>query len=339
MSDSPKAGDSAVEAESDDEEESSSSCPEGEYEIKSILEHKTVYKKGRKRKGAKMISYFVSWKHFGPEDDCWIDEDEAENAKELIREYWDKVNKKTSADKSPAPEGNAAGVRKLKPKRRLKAILSHKIGDNDQVTYFVSWHGLGASHNSWIKEKDAKDACHLIRQYWTDFGSKEATKGRGLTERSSGASSAASGSETSRELGRHEGSKGSSLKGKNTEKSSSKSKSQGHSLPVRSPRSTTCSHLAKSKEFEATKRNRREKLQKSSTLHVQPNIEAEWENVVKHIEAIYELPDGRRVFTLVFTTGGRHTYDVAVANQRCPQKVIAFYESRVAFTPRPPSDK
>ncbi|KAK1224138.1 hypothetical protein PQX77_012942 [Marasmius sp. AFHP31] len=60
-----------------------------EYEIEAILNHK----KGKFESGK--MAYFVKWKGYdNPKDNTWVRESDAENAKELIDEYWEKKSRK-----------------------------------------------------------------------------------------------------------------------------------------------------------------------------------------------------------------------------------------------------
>ncbi|KAA1468909.1 hypothetical protein DENSPDRAFT_834397 [Dentipellis sp. KUC8613] len=77
---------------------------EAEYEIESIIEAKRgIFGKG-------IMGYLVSWKGFGPEDNSWVREEDAGNAKDLIEEYWAKTRKakKASETKPKAPRTSTA---------------------------------------------------------------------------------------------------------------------------------------------------------------------------------------------------------------------------------------
>ncbi|KAI0323268.1 hypothetical protein GY45DRAFT_1376447 [Cubamyces sp. BRFM 1775] len=63
-------------SEEDDEED------EEEYELEAILDAKhSTFPKGR-------MSYLVKWKGYGEEDNSWVDEKDAEGARDLIADFW-----------------------------------------------------------------------------------------------------------------------------------------------------------------------------------------------------------------------------------------------------------
>ncbi|TFY72448.1 hypothetical protein EVG20_g555 [Dentipellis fragilis] len=111
-------GDDASNAEGSEEEES-------EYEIESIIDAKRgIFGKG-------VIGYFVSWKGFGPEDNSWVKEEDAGNAKDLITEYWAKARKakkasetkpvkapRTSTAKGSSPAAESASTAKKRGRGR-----------------------------------------------------------------------------------------------------------------------------------------------------------------------------------------------------------------------------
>ncbi|KAI0687142.1 hypothetical protein C8T65DRAFT_712237 [Cerioporus squamosus] len=69
---------------------------EEEYEIEAILEAKNgSFPNGR-------TGYLVKWKGYGEEHNSWVDELDAQGAKELIEEFWKNNSKKAAARKSDA---------------------------------------------------------------------------------------------------------------------------------------------------------------------------------------------------------------------------------------------
>jgi len=65
-----------------------------EYEIEQVLDAKRgVFPDGR-------MGYFVKWKGYGPNENSWVDEQDAINATELVDEYWRKANQAKKARKS-----------------------------------------------------------------------------------------------------------------------------------------------------------------------------------------------------------------------------------------------
>ncbi|KAL0568450.1 hypothetical protein V5O48_013529 [Marasmius crinis-equi] len=84
----------ATENEDEEDEE------EEEYEIEAILSHK----KGKFEPGE--MAYFVKWKGYDKSsDNTWVRESDAENAKELIDDYWSKKKGRKSENGSVARKG------------------------------------------------------------------------------------------------------------------------------------------------------------------------------------------------------------------------------------------
>ncbi|TCD71788.1 hypothetical protein EIP91_003131 [Steccherinum ochraceum] len=78
------------------EENVDDDADEEEYEIEVILEAK------HGMFGNSNIGYLVKWKGYGPEDNSWVNEEDAQGAKDLIDEYW-RNNKKNTQRKSSGP--------------------------------------------------------------------------------------------------------------------------------------------------------------------------------------------------------------------------------------------
>jgi len=90
--------------EEDDEEEE-------EFEISAILDAKRGYFQNAK------YGYLVSWKGYEAEHNSWVNEDDAGNAEDLIKEFWAKrrqedKRKKTSRKSEPITSGKRKSVDK-----------------------------------------------------------------------------------------------------------------------------------------------------------------------------------------------------------------------------------
>ncbi|CAE7168071.1 unnamed protein product [Rhizoctonia solani] len=120
MANSPKnkgrAGKKAAKevVEEHEEENGSESGEDDEegYEVEAILDAKWQYNKRGK------WSYFVRWKNYGPEDDLWIDEEDAAGAEDLITEYHETNNlpRDGKGKKGPAKKGRPSANAQKKRK-------------------------------------------------------------------------------------------------------------------------------------------------------------------------------------------------------------------------------
>jgi len=106
----------------DKENEASEGGGEDEevYEIEAILDAKMGYfATGR-------YGYLVRWKGYGPEEDSWVDEPDAEGATDLIEEYWHANPKKQRGRKS----GAAATPASKKTSTNRKSLSSRKSSED-----------------------------------------------------------------------------------------------------------------------------------------------------------------------------------------------------------------
>ncbi|KAJ1306963.1 hypothetical protein OPQ81_007943 [Rhizoctonia solani] len=120
MATSPKnkgrAGKKAAKEVVEEHEEENASGSEEEdeegYEVEAILDAKWQYNKRGK------WSYYVRWKGYGPEDDLWIDEEDAAGAEELIKEYHESNNlpRDGKGKKGPVKKGRPSSTAQKKRK-------------------------------------------------------------------------------------------------------------------------------------------------------------------------------------------------------------------------------
>lgn len=97
---------------------------EEEYEIESIVDH-------QEKKFGKQLGFLVKWKGYGEEDNSWVSEEDAQNAKDIIVEYWRQVNAKkaksaasTSVKRGRKSEPRPASEAPKKRGRQSKAASS-----------------------------------------------------------------------------------------------------------------------------------------------------------------------------------------------------------------------
>ncbi|KAB5594795.1 Chromo shadow domain containing protein [Ceratobasidium theobromae] len=106
-----------------EEENASGEEDEEGYEVESILEAKWQYSKRGK------WSYFVRWKGYGPEDDLWIDEDDAAGAEDLINDFHETNNlpRDGKGKKGPVKKPRASATSKATQDKKRKAAASEEM--------------------------------------------------------------------------------------------------------------------------------------------------------------------------------------------------------------------
>ncbi|KIM44816.1 hypothetical protein M413DRAFT_442783 [Hebeloma cylindrosporum] len=108
-SEEPKGRSVQGDPESEGEEEGT------EYEIEQVLDAKRGYfPDGR-------MGYFVKWKGYGSEENSWVDEQDALNAGDLVKEYWAKNPKKKAAARK--------SLDKKSPKKPRKSVPAEDSSD------------------------------------------------------------------------------------------------------------------------------------------------------------------------------------------------------------------
>ncbi|KAI0358009.1 hypothetical protein OH77DRAFT_1518764 [Trametes cingulata] len=121
------------------EEEGSEDGDEEEYEIEAILDAKHgTFPEGR-------IGYLVKWKGYGEEHNSWVDENDAEGAKDLIAEFWKKHKKngrKSEPKSKPGAQPRKSSVKDAdsdveevaptKKRGRPKAAPAHESEEEEE---------------------------------------------------------------------------------------------------------------------------------------------------------------------------------------------------------------
>lgn len=226
----------------------------------------------------------------------------------------------------------------------IEYIVSHSNDMTDgQLSYFVKWKGYPDTENSWVFESDMGGAQEMIREYW-DKVPKKNIKKMGAKKGGKRQSSLQAGSPDVKSGGKNRGRRESSLltgetplrkSGLRKGLAPSRSPTPPGTLPVDDPA------LNRIRTDPTLTEDQRELLE-SQHLH---SLELarlrkryaripDWDPIVRKIEAVERLPDGKlRVFVL-FDKGDRLAFDSATVHHRCPLKLLAYYEEHLRFKRR-----
>ncbi|CCO29236.1 hypothetical protein BN14_03241 [Rhizoctonia solani AG-1 IB] len=155
MATSPKnkgrASKKAKEVVEEHEEESGSGSEEDEegYEVEAILDAKWQYNKRGK------WSYFVRWKGYGPEDDLWIDEEDAGGSEDLIKEYHETNNlpRDGKGKKGPVKKGRPSAT----AQKKRKASVDEMEVDEEEAPKKQTKRGRPSKNKEPEPKSDAEE--------------------------------------------------------------------------------------------------------------------------------------------------------------------------------------
>lgn len=256
----------------------------------------------------------------------------------------------TTADADAAADdnGEAAGDGEDDEEEyEIEEILDHADGYwvKNQMAYLVSWVGYGADENCWIREQDAEGAAEMLADYWrAKAPNKRIRKISKTADRVWKEMESANGNTTSTAKKRSHAAVDSTPTASSL-KSSRRSNTTGAlaaassiSKPHKARLSTSAlaGKAANADDSSSdedvstlTPEQKEEKLRRRAKRRYERI--ADWENIVKSIDTVEKTPEGRLIAFVTFEDDQKFAYDTAVVNFRCPQKVIALYESRLRF--------
>ncbi|CAO1637099.1 unnamed protein product [Parajaminaea phylloscopi] len=189
----------------------------------------------------------------------------------------------------------------------------------DEMAYFVSWVGYGSEHDSWVREEDAENAADMLSEYWRKQVPDK--KVRKISKFADKVWVELEQERASKKRGRESqirpSSRAANVKGKGKVKSGKFEDGED------SDDNVDVSRLGADEKEAYLKRRARRRYEKKG----------DWHDDVDSIDTVERNDEGRLIAYVKFKDGSRLAYDTAVVNHRCPQKIIALYESRLRWLP------
>lgn len=208
----------------------------------------------------------------------------------------------------------------------------------NEMAYFVSWVGYGDEHDSWVREEDAENAADMLAEYWK----RQKRPAKSILAISKTARQVWAQLDKNKELSQSQGGAGSKKRGRGSHAAGASgsvdpSSSRGKSKSKRQrnadadaeddsddPDADVDLTLLSSEEREVLLIKRARKKYERM---------ADWEDVVDAVETVARTDQGRLVASVRFKDGAKFKFETPIVNRRCPQKMLALYESRLRWTP------
>eukprot|EP00088_Acartia_fossae_P029578 TRINITY_DN30445_c0_g1_i1.p1 TRINITY_DN30445_c0_g1~~TRINITY_DN30445_c0_g1_i1.p1 ORF type:complete len:213 (-),score=23.79 TRINITY_DN30445_c0_g1_i1:105-743(-) len=202
----------------------------------------------------------------------------------------------------------------------VEAVVKHRTVRGNSLEFLIKWKDYPSSENTWEAENDvyAKD---LIDEYWIRINEKEKKKSEKSASHSKPRSSTGGSSKRAREPPSTIAID-SDTEEETAAKPPAKVTKVAHSTPTRKPTPPVSDDDEDRLSKEAI-----EELLKIKN----------WETKVREIETVHRDEDGGLVLHVRWQSNAISFHKASVVNERCPQKVIKFYEERLTF--RAPGEK
>jgi hypothetical protein len=207
----------------------------------------------------------------------------------------------------------------------VEKVLDVKV-EKGQKYYLIKWEGYSSDDNSWEREEDC--ACKdLIEEFYRN---REKQKNKKREKSSSKAV--------------EEEEEKNNKKRKSTESNDQKSKQR---KSVKTVKDEEESKKKPNDKLDVTKDKEKEKIEYYHCYVPEGRLpwsklrKDSWENLIDHIESIEEVDESvskkykneiikLKVYVL-WKDGVRSVHSNQVTNDKCPKKMIEFYENRISF--------
>ncbi|CAG8489952.1 15083_t:CDS:2 [Cetraspora pellucida] len=209
----------------------------------------------------------------------------------------------------------------------VEKVVGHRLA-NGRLQYYLKWKDYPDEENTWEDESDIF-ATNLIDEYWDKKG------GRPMTNTSSSSCSSAVVSNRRRRRYRYNAkdNDGDTLMIGSTsydDNDENQTKSSRHKNSSISQREYDDGYLANYKPVPAMPRH--------NNGYGRPSVsnseieEERWEDIVQRVETVERDKDSKELLVYIkWVNGSRSCHKASVANKKCPQAVIEFYENHLKF--------
>ncbi|KZT62404.1 hypothetical protein CALCODRAFT_489741 [Calocera cornea HHB12733] len=218
-----------------------------------------------------------------------------------------------------------------------KLMNVKKIGKSGGFQYLVRWEGYEAADDTWEPEENVQSAPAAITQFWKTHSKlmdkyNVTSDGQPRTDKPSAATS------TQTKAGRASAARGAKANGKESSHttptvSRTRIRPLTDSPPVSPPHApetrTSAAQTARKRKRDSDDDD--EELQ-TMTKHMKTE---DWESIVERVSDVTRGRGKARntlIVTLELSNGSSSTSTNIECNKRCPQKMLAFYESKIRFS-------
>ncbi|CAD6982649.1 unnamed protein product [Tilletia controversa] len=299
----------------DDDEE------QDEYEIEAVRDHKYTGKAPRRR-----LQYLIKWKGYPESDNTWEPEENTENSKDAVDEYWNnnehgelpKGRKRRAAD-DPKPAS--------KPATSNKRARADKEDDEDDEIELIEAPD-SKSRSSAAAASTAKAPTTTAASSRTSNRASVSVTASGRVSRptAAAASSAASTTSASQYDSVLDPNKPRPWNAAELASYDGAPPSRAASLASLANARAAASATAEELEIERMERDQRKKY---------AGIK-DWDRIVERVDTLERSEGDGYLAFLLFKNGDRLCYPSVLANKRCPQRMLEFYEAHIRF--KHPSD-
>ncbi|KAF5384578.1 hypothetical protein D9757_007509 [Collybiopsis confluens] len=140
-----------IEVDGEDAEEGGEEEEEEEYEIEEILDHQP----GRFAQGR--TGYLVKWKNYPPDQNSWVDEEDAGNAEELIATYWAKKKNKKAASASARKGRKSIATESPEPPAKKRRKSTAKDDEDEEKAVSVKRKKTATKKKAESMEPESED--------------------------------------------------------------------------------------------------------------------------------------------------------------------------------------